>query len=58
MPVEKCTLCNAPSIKGLIKGAGKCQWHWALGNWGIEWASQLYPKHLHAVPPKTPSKKD
>lgn len=31
-----CTLCGKPGIPGLIRGAGKCQYHWNLGVYGPE----------------------
>ena len=37
-----CTICGEPGIPGLIRGAGKCPYHWAAGVWGKEYADRLY----------------
>lgn len=34
------TECGKPGIPGLIKGAGKCQYHWNVGAYGKEWADK------------------
>lgn len=36
-----CTLCGEPGIPGLIHGAGKCQYHWNVGQFGVEWANEV-----------------
>ena len=36
--MQTCTKCGKRSIPGLIRGAGKCQFHWNEGVWGAEWA--------------------
>lgn len=36
-----CTICGKPGIPGLIRGAGKCQYHWAVGVWGKEYADSV-----------------
>jgi hypothetical protein len=36
-----CTICRAPGIPGLFRGAGKCAWHWVVGVWGEAWAKTL-----------------
>lgn len=36
-----CTLCQRPGIPGLIRRAGKCQYHWNVGVYGQAWADQL-----------------
>jgi len=36
-----CTICKKPSIPGLFKGAGKCQYHWNEGVWGKAWADNV-----------------
>lgn len=36
-----CTECGKPGIPGLIKGAGKCQYHWNAGVWGKQWADEV-----------------
>ena len=36
-----CTLCSAISVPGLLRGAGKCQYHWVAGVWGKEYADRL-----------------
>ena len=33
-----CTVCGKPSIPGLHRGSGKCQYHWNAMLWGKEWA--------------------
>jgi hypothetical protein len=38
---QKCTLCDKPSIPGLVRGRGKCQYHWNVGVWGKEWADEV-----------------
>jgi hypothetical protein len=52
---QKCTHCVHQSISGLVKGHGKCPFHWAAGNWGNEWASKQYPTHPNAVSREAPS---
>jgi hypothetical protein len=42
--MQKCTECNKDSIPGLIKGKGKCEYHWTLGVWGKEWANKTLEK--------------
>lgn len=36
-----CTQCGKPGIPGLIRGAGKCQYHWNVGSFGQEWADLI-----------------
>ena len=36
-----CTICGEPGIPGLIRGAGKCQYHWNAGVWGKEYADRV-----------------
>ena len=36
-----CTFCGEPGIPGLIHGAGKCQYHWNVGQFGVEWANEV-----------------
>lgn len=38
---QKCTLCNKDSIPGLLKGHGKCQYHYNLGQFGKDWADYV-----------------
>ena len=45
---QKCTLCGYKSHAGIKNGHGKCPFHWAVGQWGEEWASKCYPKHPNA----------
>jgi len=47
---QACTAahCGKPSIPGLIKGSGKCAFHWAKGVCGIEWAAKCHPDHQEA----------
>jgi hypothetical protein len=33
--------CGKPSIPGLIQGAGKCQYHYNVGQFGKEWADKV-----------------
>lgn len=37
-----CTLCGKPGIPGLISGAGKCQYHYNVGQFGKAWADYIY----------------
>ena len=46
---QQCTLCGYRSIAGLMKGNGKCPFHWAKGNWGLNWASKCHPDHPQAI---------
>lgn len=46
--------CDKRSIPGLIRGHGKCQYHWNAGVWGKEWADKAAasddtPQHRFAV---------
>ena len=36
-----CTICGKSGIPGLIKGCGKCQYHWNVGVYGQEWADKI-----------------
>ena len=45
---QKCTKCDKQSIPGLIKGAGKCQFHWNEGLYGKEWAEKCEKDRLFA----------
>lgn len=38
---QVCTECGEPSIPGLARGAGKCQYHWNAGVWGKAWADKV-----------------
>lgn len=38
---QSCTVCGKPSIPGLKKGKGKCQYHWDVGAFGQEWADKV-----------------
>lgn len=40
MSREPCTLCGRPSIPGLLRGAGKCQYHYNVGQFGKDWADK------------------
>lgn len=40
MSNNQCTICGKPGIPGLIRGAGKCQYHWNVGAYGQEWADE------------------
>lgn len=40
MSHQKCTVCDNPSIPGLHKGHGKCQYHWNVGAFGKVWADE------------------
>lgn len=41
MKPQQCTICGAKTIPGLIRGAGKCQYHYNVGQFGKEWADQV-----------------
>lgn len=41
---QQCTICDRRSVAGLRSGSGKCPYHWAVGQWGQEWADRCYPK--------------
>lgn len=43
---QSCTLCKERSIPGLIRGAGKCQYHWNLALWGKAWADAIRARAL------------
>ncbi len=40
---QKCSVagCGQLSIPGLVRGHGKCQYHWNAGVWGKEWADKV-----------------
>jgi len=39
---QKCTECGQLSLPGLVRGHGKCWFHWAAGCcWGRTWAEWL-----------------
>ena len=40
MARQKCTECDKPSIPGMVKGAGECQYHWDTGAYGKAWADR------------------
>ena len=46
--MQLCTKCSKPSIPGLIKGCGKCQFHWNEGVWGTEWANKIERETMNA----------
>lgn len=35
-----CTVCGKPGIPGLLKGCGKCQYHYNVGQFGKDWADR------------------
>lgn len=37
----RCTDCERPSVPGLKRGHGKCQYHWMAGVWGYKWANKV-----------------
>ena len=41
-----CTICGADGIPGLIKGAGKCQYHWDLGAFSKEAADSARRRQI------------
>lgn len=47
---QVCTECGKPSIPGLIKGKGKCAYHWNVGVWGKPWAEKI--KRIKAIKDK------
>jgi hypothetical protein len=36
--VQKCSKCDEPSLPGLARGHGMCQFHWDEAIWGTKWA--------------------
>ena len=42
MKRQKCTVpsCGDDSVPGLIRGHGKCQYHWNVGAFGQQWADK------------------
>lgn len=40
---QRCTLCERPSIPGLVQGGGKCQAHWDHGAHGTPLPLGFYP---------------
>jgi hypothetical protein len=53
--MQKCTLCDKPSIPGLKPGQGKCQYHWNTGVWGKEWADEVRKSESGDLSPQRPS---
>jgi len=41
-----CTICGAPGIPGLLRGSGKCQYHYNIGQFGKEWADKVRDEEL------------
>lgn len=43
MTKNPCTItnCGKPGIPGLLKGAGKCQYHYNVGQFGKDWADEV-----------------
>lgn len=54
---QPCTKCGKPSIPGLIRGAGKCQFHWNEGVWGTAWALKCEEDRTSAEALAPPSPK-
>lgn len=46
---KKCTICGKPSITGLKKGHGKCQYHWNVGVFGKVWADKVEAERKDSV---------
>jgi hypothetical protein len=49
---NKCTFCGDISLFGLVRGQGKCAWHWTAIVWGKNWAIKCHgqePKHKVAL---------
>lgn len=42
---QACTHCSYRSVSGMLKGHGKCPFHFTSSTWGLDWASKLYPNH-------------
>lgn len=42
MKAQVCTICGKRSIPGLIRGQGKCQYHWDAGAFGKKWADKVH----------------
>jgi hypothetical protein len=38
---KRCGQCGKPSIKGLKKGQGLCQYHYNVVSFGKEWADKV-----------------
>ncbi len=38
---QKCTVCGRRSVPGLLAGAGKCQYHYNVGQFGKSWADYV-----------------
>ena len=53
MKRQQCSIggCAAPSVAGLQRGAGKCQYHWNAGVWGREWADHVRRMGANGAPP-------
>lgn len=40
MKTQLCRHCGQPSVPGLARGQGMCQYHWDRAHWGKEWADR------------------
>ena len=38
---NKGTYCGKQGLPGLLRGEGRCRYHWALMNWGKDWADKV-----------------
>ena len=52
---QLCTICKEPSIPGLVKGRGKCQYHWNVGAFGQAWADRVEKDKQSSQKPKEQS---
>jgi len=52
MKRQKCTECEKPSIPGIKRGHGKCQYHWNAGVWGKAWAN------IETIEKETPNREE
>ena len=42
---QKCKHCAHRSIAGMVKGEGRCPYHWAVTAVGKDWANKCYPNY-------------
>jgi hypothetical protein len=49
MAKQQCTLCDRPSVPGLIRGAGKCQHHYNVGQFGRDHADLIAATSVQTV---------
>jgi len=49
MRKQQCTECERPSLPGLKRGHGKCDYHWAKGVWGEKHADRVAASRLRTT---------